>query len=683
MATSERHFILATAGHVDHGKSALVKALTGTDPDRLPEEKARGITIDLGFAHLELSAPAPAEPATVHLGIVDVPGHEDFVKNMVAGVGSIDLALFVVAADDGWMPQSEEHLQILSYLGLRRAVVALMKSDLIEPAREVEAIAGVREALRGSPFADAPVVPTSVLTGRGLPELRAALARVLTVTPPPRDFGKPRLPIDRVFTLRGIGTVVTGTLTGGPLRRGQAVVIQPSGRTARLRSVQSYHHDVAASGPGTRTALNLPDLEAAAAAPAGTAGVRRGEIVTASGLGAPSETLDVLLEKSARLGGATVAAARPLKEGALVRVHHGSGNFPARVCFIPSALRTPPSAPGRSLPTAAVPAEETVSGLAPGQQALAQLRAETPVFAFIGDHFIVRDWAEQTTLAGGVVLDADADRRRLRSENQRRFLERRAAAFDDLTTLLTTQLARDGAVVAATLLLKSHFSVEDISGVLAQLVTSGRAVRAGDWAVDRPFWQGLWDQAAAAIDAAHGAHPERLGLALADLRTLLAPHLPAPELFELLVAALGRNDFAQAGAVIRRAGHRPALPPRLQTDGARIRTALAAKPFEPPPRKALAPDAAAQESLRFLLQTGEAVEVGADVVMLAEHWARAAAVVREFLQARGRATASELRQALGTSRRVIIPLLERLDREGVTAREGDQRVLRPPAGTNG
>ncbi len=662
---AEPHFIVATAGHVDHGKSALVKALTGTDPDRLPEEKARGITIDLGFAHLELCAPAPAEPAAFHLGIVDVPGHEDFVKNMVAGVGSIDLALFVVAADDGWMPQSEEHLHILSYLGLRRAVVALTKSDLIEPAREVEAVAGVREALRGSPFADAPVVPTSVLTGRGLPELSAALARGLAVTPPPRDFGKPRLPIDRVFTLRGIGTVVTGTLTGGLLRRGQAVVIQPSGRTTRLRSVQSYHCDVVASGPGTRTALNLPDLEAAADAPTGASGVRRGEIVTLPGLGTPSETLDVLLEKSARLGGANAIAARPLKEGALVRVHHGSGNFPARVCFIPSALRAPPSA------------------LAPGQRALAQLRAETPVFAFVGDRFIVRDWAEQTTLAGGVVLDAAADRRRLRSENQRRFLERRAAAFDDLTTLLTTQLARDGAVAAATLLRKSHFSAEEISRALARLVTGGQAVRAGDWAVDQARWQGLWNQAATAIDATHGAHPERLGMALADLRALLTPQLPAPEIFELLAAALGRNDFVQAGAMIRRAGHRPALPPRLQTAGARIRTALAAKPFEPPPRKALAPAAAAPEALRFLLQTGEAVDVGADVVMLAEHWARATAVVREFLQAHGRATASALRQALGTSRRVVIPLLERLDREGVTAREGDQRVLQPPAGTSG
>src|SRR5207253_3677913 len=207
----EKHFILATAGHVDHGKSALVKALTGTDPDRLPEEKARQITIELGFAHLQLSAPPStinSQLSTFCIGIVDVPGHEDFVRNMIAGVGSIDLALFVVAADDGWMPQTEEHLQILAYLGVKRAVIALTKIDLAE--NETAALAHLRERLADSPFAEAPIVPTSVLDGLGLDELKTTLASVLHDAPLPSDVGKPRMPVDRVFTLRGIGTVVTG-----------------------------------------------------------------------------------------------------------------------------------------------------------------------------------------------------------------------------------------------------------------------------------------------------------------------------------------------------------------------------------------------------------------------------------------------------------------------------------------
>src|SRR3954452_22544609 len=214
-----KRFILATAGHVDHGKSALVKALTGTDPDRLPEEKARGITIELGFAQLVLET----SDGAMGIGIVDVPGHEDFVKNMVAGVGSIDLALLVVAADDGWMPQTEEHLQILLYLGVTRAVVALTKIDLAPD--ESTAIARVREKLKGTPFESAPVVPTSIVSNRGFEELKGALASVLKDLPPPRDVDKPRLPVDRAFVLKGVGTVVTGSLTGGSLKRGQAVVV--------------------------------------------------------------------------------------------------------------------------------------------------------------------------------------------------------------------------------------------------------------------------------------------------------------------------------------------------------------------------------------------------------------------------------------------------------------------------
>src|SRR5437870_1401500 len=273
------HFILATAGHVDHGKSALVKALTGTDPDRLPEEKARGITIDLGFAQLELAGSAgtlpasseafqprdgaraeasasgmaqdsPAQGTRYHLGIIDVPGHEDFVKNMVAGVGSIDLALLVVAADDGWMPQTEEHLQILIYLGVRRIVVALTKIDLVESAAAAEE--KVRAQLRDTPYADPAMVRTSITTGSGIEELKAQLAREFSALVPQRDIGKPRLAVDRAFILRGIGTIVTGTLAGGTLRRGQAVVVQPAKIPARIRAIQNHSRDVYDIGLGAR-----------------------------------------------------------------------------------------------------------------------------------------------------------------------------------------------------------------------------------------------------------------------------------------------------------------------------------------------------------------------------------------------------------------------------------------------
>ena len=281
-----RHFIIATAGHVDHGKSALVKALTGTDPDRLPEEKKRQITIDLGFAALNVTAP---NGDRIHAGIVDVPGHEDFVRNMIAGVGSIDLALFVVAADDGWMPQSEEHLQILNYLGVQRAVIALTKSDL---GRTDVVTNQIREHLIDTPFADSPIVPTSVRTGTGIEKLVNSLATQLARTEPQRDIRKPRLFIDRVFTLRGIGTVVTGTLTGGSLRRGQQIIVFPTNLETRIRSIQSHGHELEVAQPGMRTAINVPDLRVDQ--------IRRGDVVTLPGHGTPTSTLIVRVERAPR-----------------------------------------------------------------------------------------------------------------------------------------------------------------------------------------------------------------------------------------------------------------------------------------------------------------------------------------------------------------------------------------------
>jgi selenocysteine-specific elongation factor len=640
----ERRFILATAGHVDHGKSALVKALTGIDPDRLPEEKARGITIDLGFAHLELPSTPNLQPSTCHLAIVDVPGHEDFVKNMVAGVGSIDLALLVVAADDGWMPQTEEHLQILTYLGVSRAVVALTKIDLAED--EAVVTAQLRERLADSPFGGAPVVPTSVVTGRGLAELKTALVGVLSCTPLPRDIGKPRLPVDRVFTLRGIGTVVTGTLTGGTLCRGQTVLIQPSGQTTRIRNLQNHNREADASGPGTRVALNLPDVDDPAS------GVRRGDVVALPESGGPTDTVDVLVEKSARLIGGKIGAARPLKDGSRVRVHFGATNIPARILFLGT------------------------DALHAGARALAELRFELPAFAFAGDRFIVRDWAEQTTLAGGIILDADADRKGFRTEAQRIFLEQRAQSPNDTATFAVSQLARDGVASRQLLLLKSRFGDAEISEAVSRLAAERKAEIRGGLVADAAWWQALRQSAMDAIDTAHRSHPEHAGLPLSELRALMVARLTSADVFDALKEDLCRNGFSQVGVTIGRTAHRPALPPQLQAAGGKVRALLSAKPLEPPSRKELAPDALSQQALRFLLQTGEAIELGEGVVLSADGFGQAMESVKNFLQTHGPATAGELRQALGTNRRIVIPLLERLDSVGLTRREGDKRSLR-------
>ena len=635
------HYILATAGHVDHGKSALVKALSGTDPDRLPEEKSRGITIDLGFAHLDLPGGAGRQ---FRVGIVDVPGHEDFVKNMVAGVGSIDVALLVVAADDGWMPQTEEHLQILDYLGVQHGIVALTKIDLA--ASEAAARDAVREKLRGSRLADAPIVATSTVTGRGMEELKTALANMMKQVPPPRDLGKPRLAVDRAFTLRGVGTVVTGTLSGGALRRGQSAMIQPGAKPARIRTVQSYNAELDAARPGARVALNLPDLQVGSATNSSTT-VSRGDVITLPELGRGSDTIDAAIEMSARS-----PEARPLKSGTLVRLHHGSGNIPGFV-YLHGSL---PLEPGTSRP--------------------AQLRFDTPVFAFSGDRFVIRDWSEQRTLAGGIVLDPNAPRRRFHSPERQEFLALRAAHPEDAVTFVQTELKQEGVTRPAEHWVKTRFGLAEIAAAMESLKATGKAVARGDVLADADWWQESMSRALAAIDAAHAARPEEAGIRLADLRTSLPKQAARPEVFDEIVADLCRNGCVKTGVAIRRAAHRPALPPRLQPAGAKLRTALSARPLEPPSRKELAPDPLSQQAMRFLLETGEVIEIGDELVLHHAGYDKAVDAIRTHIRAKGGASVSELRQVLNTSRRIMVPLLEKLDRDGITLRQGDKRVLR-------
>ncbi len=630
--TAQKHLIFATAGHVDHGKSALVKALTGTDPDRLPEEKARGITIDLGFAELNLDGPNGEK---LHIGIVDVPGHEDFVRNMIAGVGSIDLALLVVAADDGWMPQTEEHLEILMYLGVNRLVVALTKSDL----GNIDVVTNqIHEQLKETPIANCQIIPTSVRTSDGIENLKHALASELATLPPPRDIGKPRLFVDRAFTLRGIGTVVTGTLTGGQLQRGQTVAIQPRKTSARIRSLQSHNRDLEWALPGMRTALNLSDV------PAGRNGIQRGDVVTTGGF-EPSPTVDVVLTCSARL-----QRALSIKSGTSANVHHGTTRVLAKVILA-----------------------ETNS-LARGESAVARLRLSAPLLAFVGDRLIVRDASKRQTIAGGVVFNVDSTD--FRSSRERALLATRAVAPNDVHLAVWIEIARGDVIQASCLLERSHFSAGEIAKALQGLCNHGEIFLHDDVAAKMLVWRELREGAAEIIDNAHRTHPERRGLELNELRAELNWFSPA--VFDALVADLCANGFVASGSTIARRSHRASLPPDLQAAAEKIRSALSAKPFDPPDRNVVAKNPDLQKALRFLIEQGEVIEVGDEIVLLHDSVDKMRAAVAEFISTNGPATASQLREKIGTSRRIIIPLLEYLDRIGVTQRVGDLRKLREP-----
>lgn len=644
--TKCRHFILGTAGHIDHGKSSLVKALTGTDPDRLPEEKARGMTIELGFAHLSLPADDGSGDA-LSIGVVDVPGHADFVKHMVAGVGAIDLALFVVAADDGWMPQTEEHYQILHYLRVPHAIVALTKADLVDDLDLVRE--DLADHLKGGSWETIDIVPVSALTGLGLDDLRRRISRMLSQAQPPRDAGKPRLPVDRAFSPKGVGTVVTGTLTGGSIGAGTNLVVQPGGIKVHVRNVQAHSSDQEKVFPGTRSALNLTGVSVAHR---GQPSVARGQVVTDPSLGDAVRVVDVLLEKSGRSIAGVRHATRALRTGREVMVHHGSSGQPARLHLL-----------GRR-------------SLEAGGTALAELRFAEPVYFFVGDRFVLRDASQGLTLAGGLVLDDDANRRMFRKPWQKAFLKIRAAYPDELDSLICSQLTRDKAVARSTLLRKSRFSEKEIGDAVADLVRQGILAQSGPWLFDGPWWKLVSEKAAQRIQTLHHSNPELPGLPVRDLRREVESDLPLKKLFDVLLDGLLAGEFSKAGACIRHRDHLPKLPADLEGAGRRLRAALAENLITPPNRGELAPGPAEQKALRFLVDTGEVIELDPKTVISAEGYRMIRSGVQDCLRRQGKATASELREFTVTSRRILMPLLERLDAEGLTVRKGDVRELR-------
>jgi len=638
---NEKHFVVATAGHVDHGKTALVQALTGTDPDRLPEEKKRKITIELGFAHLELAdSSKPESPLSISL--IDVPGHEDFVRNMIAGVGSIDLALLAIAADDGWMRQTEEHLQILHYLRVPQLLVALTKSDLND---SVNVITDIKEQLRETEYSAAPIVPVSARTRHGLEHLKETLGSLLGTAQPQRDIKKPRLFVDRAFTLPGIGPVVTGTLSGGTLSPNHSVFIHPQGFATRVRSIQTHRAHVTMAQPGMRVGINLADLPKTAIA----ARTLRGSVLSTQEDEA-STTVDVEIERSGRLQ-RSEPASRPIKSGAAIHLHHGTRRIPAVLIL----------AGQDELPI--------------GERGIAELRLSAPILAAFGDRFVIRDRSEQHTLGGGVILDPKANPKSFRHEAQQKLLVARAARPNDVKICVGSELIRWNWRIASDLLRNSNFSADQVDAAVCDLGAEGQLVRHGTIVADARAWQGFRNRAAELIDRAHKVHPQQKGLELTTLRSEFQ-NLDSNAM-EALIQDLCTSDFVRRDSAIARASHRTSLPAELQPAAKKIMVLLAEKPFDPPGRALLAPDANHRQTVRYLIDQGDVVELGPEVLISREAFALAREMITEFLSARGSATLSQLREAMNTSRRVAVPLLERFDRERVTRRSGDFRTLAP------
>ncbi len=633
-----KHLILGTAGHIDHGKTSLVRALTGIDTDRLPEEKKRGITIELGFAHLEL-------PDGTRFGIIDVPGHERFVRTMVAGVGGMDLVMLVVAADEGIMPQTREHLEICQLLGVRKGLVALTKSDMVDPEWLGLVVEEVRDYLAGSFLEDAPIMPVSSRTGAGVEELKGELALLASQVEEKRSEGAFRLPVDRVFTVTGFGTVVTGTLLAGEIRVGDEVEMLPSGRQARVRGVQTHGTKGDSAGAGQRVAVNLQGVEHTE--------VVRGDIVV------PRDAFRTTRAVDARLD-LLPAAPKELRHRATLRLHSATYEVPAQIILLDRDT------------------------LAPGESAFVQLRLKHPVLLLPGDPFVLRSYSPQVTVGGGRVLDPMPPRRRRRSEEALALLRSLGeAAGSDTVRLLVAGSLLSG-VPFDEIAVRSGLPPKKAEAALTPLLSAGevlQVVREPRIFLSRDAFMSLKSHLLGEVEGYLRENTLREGIGKEELKTRL-PKRSDPRFFTPLLTALEKEGKVVLERELVKLPGRKGSPTADQAGlQGRIEAALGRGGAEPPTVKELCDqfrcgEKEILEHLNILAREGRAVKLKSDVFYAPGPVSELRDKLIAHLREKGEITPPEFREVTGLSRKFMIPLLEFFDQEKVTIRVGDKRILR-------
>ncbi|PYM25492.1 MAG: selenocysteine-specific translation elongation factor [Candidatus Rokuibacteriota bacterium] len=633
--TGPRHVVVGTAGHIDHGKTSLVKALTGTDTDRLPEEKARGITIDLGFAFLE-------EPDGLTIEIVDVPGHERFIKNMLAGVGGIDLAMLVIAADEGVMPQTREHLAICSLLRIKSGLIALTKTDLVE----ADWLELVREDLagltRGTFLEGAPIVPVSARSGQGMDALRATLRDLAAKVPSRASDQLARLPIDRVFTIKGFGTVVTGTLMAGRLRVDDRAEVFPGGLQAKVRGLQTHGHPVTDASAGQRTAVNLQGVDRAA--------VERGNVLGLAGTLVPSVLMDGTLELLAD-------APRPLKTRDRVRFHAGTSEIMARVLLL-----------------------ETQE-LAPGRTAFARFRLEAPLVALPGDRFVIRSYSPMVTIGGGTLLDIAPPRFKRKAPALIAHLTLLRDGAPDAVVEEHIRHAGAGGVRVAALSGRVPFGPARLRALLETLQAAGRVAAVDrDWFVHPESVTRLRGLVLAALEQFHRAFPLRPGMSREELRGRAGA--ADERVFGHLLETLAAEGIVRSERdKVRLAAHEVRLSTEQQKIVDRIEQEfLGAAAAPPSPEEALTRAGLAgdeeHELFQLLVEGRKLVRVKDSLYFHATALESIQDKLVAMLRERKEIGPGDIKDLLGISRKYAIPLLEFFDARRVTARVGERRVLR-------
>ncbi len=636
-----KHVIVGTAGHIDHGKSALVLALTGTDPDRLEEEKRRGITIDLGFAHLDLGE-------DLRLGFVDVPGHERFVKNMLAGASGIDLVLLVVAADESIKPQTREHFDICKLLGVQRGLVVITKSDLVD--REILDLVRleIQEFVAGSFLEGAPVVAVSSRTGEGLDGLKMELRRLsLLMTAKPTELPF-RLPIDRVFMMKGFGVVVTGTLVAGRIEEEAEVEIYPIGRRARVRGIEVHNQPADLAVAGQRTALNLAGVEAAE--------LGRGMVLAPAGLFTATDRVDAVLQ--------LIPSARPLKHRAKVHFHCGASESVAEVALLEG------------------------KEIRPGGRAYAQLRVAEKGLLLPGDRFIIRQFSPVTTIGGGLILDCQRPRHRLADPAVSAFLAALEQGGPEERLQLLVEQA--GEAAPAALASRTGWQPAEVDRIGKLLEGKKRVVILGPSSgvvASAAYFAALSGRVVAEIEAFHKASPLVAGLAKEDLRGRVAtrdrgePRFASPTLFNAVLQRLVvENKLEVQGETVRRVGREVRLSSEEQSAKEQICQAFERAGLAVPAAKevlqALPIDRArAEKILHILLREKTLLKVSEDLIFHRSALERLRALVAQRKAESNRLDVAAFKETTGLSRKYAIPLLEYLDRERVTRREGDVRII--------
>jgi selenocysteine-specific elongation factor len=631
-----KNFIIGTAGHIDHGKTELIKALTGVDTDRLQEEKERGISIELGFAELDL-------PGGIAAGIVDVPGHEHFIKNMLSGATGFDMVLLTVAADDGVMPQTVEHLAIVDLLDVKEGVVVITKADLVD-ADILELVEeDVEQALEGTALEGAEIVVTSSRTGQGLDELRQAISRIAQGVVLRDSQGPFRLPVDRVFSLKGIGTVITGTLWQGSVADGDEAMIFPAARKVRVRNVQVHGEDVDRALAGQRVALNLPGISKHE--------IERGDVIGSL----PYLHASLMLDAHLRL----LPAARPLKNRARVRLHHGTREVMARVILLG----------GREQ-------------LLATEEADVQYMLEAPLVALYGDRYILRSYSPMTTIGGGVLLDTHPRKHRHQQASILSSLKKRREGDPQELLLLITEENKKP-LNEAQLLSLAEIKEDTFKAAMKALLSEEKLLTLrgeGQAFYSSPaLAESILKELTELIGQMHEANPLKPGIDKEAVRARMKEALE-PEVFEALIrAAASKGQIEAEGGRLRLKGKGRSLSEKELAEKEALKKAIVEGAFNPPLFKELGQNLGLDRSklrdlLRILMEEGEIEQVNPDYFLAEGRLEEAEERIRSFIAENGRLGVSELRDMLGASRKYSIPLLEYFDRKRVTRREGDYRI---------